>query len=189
MLSWGFSWIPVLLTAVFSFAGHSTSGFLSWLLYGLAMLSVLYIITQYRKYNSSPWRKVHFPGMMIYAGLAGDESGLAQREDRPFNPQTPCNKLAVMWLGDIEGHTAMAMLTMLDDGIESYLTGILENNRSVVLDKVPVEKQEEAFQYMLEIVSKIKLGPEAVFCKIIDKTYGSSEAARYCLALFRNKAN
>ncbi len=188
MLSLGFSWMPILLTTIFAFMGHKTNGFLSWLMYGLALLNVLYMIAQYYKYNSSPWRKVHFHGMIIYAGLAGDESGQAQREGRPFNHYNPCEKLAEMWLGVDEGRTVLKMLTMFDKGIQNYLTGILEENRSVVLDKVPEEKQDEAFQYMLRIVSEINLSPQVIFCKVIEKTYGSSEAARYCLALFRNQA-
>ncbi len=185
----GFGWIPIILSVTFAFLGYKINGFLSWLLYGMALLSVLYMIAQYYKYNSSPWRKVHFPGMIIYAGLAGDEAGQAKREGRPVNRYNPCEKLAEIWLGVAEGRTALKMLTMFDNGIQNYLTGILEQNRSVILDKIPEEKQDEAFQYMLGIVSEINLSPQVIFCKVIEKTYGSAEAARYCLALFRNQAS
>lgn len=184
----GFIWIPVVLTVAFAFGGNKTNGFFSWLLYGLALITLSYIMMQYYKYNSSPWRKVHFPSMIIYAGLAGDEAGQAKREERPFNHYNPCEKLAEMWLGVAEGRTALTMLTMFDNGIENYLTGILKQNRSIVLHGMIEEKKDEAFQFMLGVANKFKLCPEVIICKIIEKTYGSAEAARYLLAFLENKA-
>ena len=42
--------------------------------------------SQWHRYKSRPWRRIHFPAMVLWSGAAGLETSAAQKEGREYNP-------------------------------------------------------------------------------------------------------
>lgn len=51
----------------------------------IVTLAALIKVSRWWIYNSSPWRKIHYPAMRIYAGAAGIESSTAEKSGRIFD--------------------------------------------------------------------------------------------------------
>ena len=180
-LKWrtGFGWGPVLVFAVFAAGVWLGTGTWRWGAAAMAILAALYMLVQYRKWNGRGWTSVHYRAMLVWAQVAGWESGAAEREGREFDRLAACRQLAIRMSGPGKELNVEAMLTALQEEQGIYLASLVERHREDLLPGA----EDERLQRVLAELRKALLGPELVICNVIENTHGSLEAARYVLAL------
>lgn len=186
-LKWraGFGWGTVILLMAGLLLVFSTEGVLRVFGGLMALVSGGYAFAQYRKWNSSPWRQVHFRGMLLYSQIAGRHAGLAQQEDRSFDKVAACRELALAMTGPGREANVEAMIDTLVREEGTYFARLLRPRVDVLLESIEPSKREE----FLEKVKQLKFGPDLVMCNIVENSYGEEEAARYAYAICSGRAH
>ena len=182
-LKWrlGFGWFPVFVTAAAFVGAFTASGALRWISVAIALLFAAYVGGQYWKWNSAPWRRIHFPGMLAYAGLAGMETARAKQEEREFSRSIACRALAMA----LEGPDGASIVDELEAGPGAYLPMLLAGHRDEVVPGLEAEKVEK----VLEELQALVLGPRHVIAKVVERRHGEVEAAKYIGAMLKGEAN
>jgi hypothetical protein len=91
---WGFGWGAVGLFVLLVAVSFEPTGIARWIALPTALLVLAFIIFQYRAWNTKGWKQVHNRAMLVYATIAGEEMGRAQREEREFDRVHACGVLA-----------------------------------------------------------------------------------------------
>lgn len=156
-------------------------GILSWVSAALGLLFAAYAAGQYWKWNSAPWRRVHFPAMLAYAGIAGMETGRSKHEGREFSRSIACRHLATV----LEGPDGAKVVGELEAEPGSYLPELFARRQEELVRGLGAEKLAKVVDELRGLV----LGPRHVIAKVVERRHGEAEAARYVLAMLRNEAN
>ncbi len=185
-LKWrtGFGWSSLLLFITFMLVAFLFDGIVKGIFLVLAAFSGVWLIYRYYTYNGSPWRRVHFRGMLVYAMVAGEEHKRSQIEGRPFNIVNACRDMALLICGREKEIFVNAMIEELMKEKGDYFARLLESNIGKILPKVTDDQKS----CIIENARKIDFGPELVMGNIIENTYGPAEAARYVVAVLTRQA-
>jgi len=186
-LKWraGFDWGSVILLLAACLVGIFATGVLRWVAVAVAVLALLFMIAQYKKWNGAGWPSLHWRGMLLYSSLAGLESGRAEAERRDFDREAACRELALKMCGPGKEANVDGMIASLCVERGSYLVSLLqESRRQLALSPA----QDAELERRLDGLSETELGPQLVICNVIENTYGRPEAARYALALVEGRA-
>ena len=184
-LKWnfGFGWVSVIILLGFVGGAIIFNSALRFVFVILALMVIIYLIYQYRKWNSSAWRKVHFRGMLLYAGIAGREVATAKVEQRDSIIKESCRSLGIAMCGAGSDIFVNAMVDELSNEEGEYCARLLKEHHNKVLPNV------QQISEILRIAKQIRFGPQLVICNIIENTYGGEEAAKYILALISREAH
>ncbi len=178
----GFGWgTLILFAALLAISVHFT-GPISWISSVLLTFVTCYMLYQIWKYNGSPWRRIHFRAMLLYAHAAGIESYLAEREKRSFQTGNACQSLANYYIVDeVDAYSTISILDMFGG---KHVADALINHKRELFPQI----NEELFKDMINHLYSLKLCPQIVIAKIIDQTYGEKETAKYAYALLTGDA-
>lgn len=182
-LKWrlGFGWPPILGTAAGLAGAEMISGIVGWVSAALGLLFAAYAAGQYWKWNSAPWRRVHFPAMLAYAGIAGMETGRSKQEGREFSRSIACRDLATVF----EGTDGAKIVDELEAEPGSYLPELFARRQEELVPGLEAEKVAKVVGGLRGLV----LGPRHVIAKVVERRHGEAEAARYVLAMLKNEAS
>jgi hypothetical protein len=182
----GFGWIAVALLLVPSATAVLTRGTVRTVAVTAALLVLLFIIYQWRRWNRRGWPQVHHRAMLAYAQIAGFEAGRAQQENREFNKTEACRSLA---LGMIQGNWRQASVDAMIGGLlmegGTYFADLLERHGARAVPNL----NAEAIHFVADKIRGIEFGPQLVIGNIVENTFGGEEAARYVIALATGKAH
>ena len=177
--SMGFGWATVLSLALGLWLLIDGTGTLR--LFGglIAIVGGVYAVTQYRKWNSTPWRRLHFRGMLLYSRIVGRHSARGQGQQRDFDIVAACRELALAMTGPGKEVNVDAMIQALMQEKGRYLSQLLRPRAPEFFGGAEVSKVES----LLKRVEELEFGPDIVMCNIVENTYGEEEAARYAFAI------
>ena len=178
-------WGTVSIVAVFVVISLASSGIVRWSAIVMAIISFAFLVIQYKNWNTKGWRQVHGPAMLVYAGIAGEESARAQLANREFDRVRACRELGLRLTGKGREQNVEAMISALQHEQGNYLAALFERHAQELLPKINVE-QVSSFSNVLR---RIEFGPQLVIANVVENTYGSLEAARYSLALLKANSN
>lgn len=181
----GFGWGIIVLAASTGVAAWLVAGVARWLAIAIALVSVGYMLYQYRKWNRRGWQQVHFRAMLAYSGMAGREHAIARQSAREFDLHNACTQLGLLLCGD---DNRAAVETLLRDLITSqgaFLVGLVERHAAEVLPGAALELCRDVTARL----RGVHLGPQLVIASVIETTYGGAEAARYAVALVTGDAD
>ncbi len=150
----------------------------------LTVFSGTWLGYKFYTYNGSPWRRLHFRGMLLYAECVGKEAGRARIEGRTFNLMNVCRDMALLMCGIEKELFVRAMIEELVKEKGDYFAQLVESYRAMVLPKA----MDEQISNIVETVRKIDFCPQLVIGNIIENTYGGEEAARYVVAVVTRQA-
>lgn len=186
-LKWrfGFGWGTVFVFAIGLLLLFGTDGPMRILGAVIALASGGYGISQYRKWNSSPWRQVHFRGMMLYSGIAGRHAERASAGDRPYDQLAACRELALTVVGPGKEANVDAMIEVLAQEQGRYLASLLRPRTGVLFKDLDPLRRDK----ILAEVEQLEFGPQLVLCNIIENTYGVEQAAHYAFAICSGDAH
>jgi hypothetical protein len=186
-LKWrfGFGWGSVSLVIVFVTVSLASTGVIRWVAIVIAVLAFVFLIVQYKNWNTKGWRQVHGRAMQLYAPIAAEETFNAQRERREFDHVRACRALGLALTGKGREANVEAMISVLQREQGSYLAIIFESHARELLPKVDAG-QVSRFS---DALRRLELRPQLVVANIVENTFGSLEAARYALALLTAIAN
>lgn len=184
-LKWsvGFGWISVVMFLGFGIGALISAGALQLVLVILAVMTLIYLIYQYRKWNSSIWRKLHFRGMLLFSGVAGREVAAAKAEGRDYSIKESCRQLGIVMCGEGSDIFVNAMVDELFNEEGKYCVRLLKEHHKKVL------LHPEQISEIFEVAKQIAFGPHLVICNVIEITYGGEEATKYVLALIYGEAH
>jgi len=185
-LKWrmGFSWGAVLLFGGAIAFAVMANGLLRWLGVIGAIAVGAFIIFQYKQYNTTGWRQVHFRAMIAYARFVGEEEARADKEGRPFSRVNACRELGLAISGTDRAANVEAMVLALEQEKGNYLASLLEANAEKLLPQLSASK----VLGLSNILRRFELGPQLVVANIVENSFGSLEAARYAVALLKHEA-
>ena len=185
-LKWrtGFGWGAVVMFVLGICLAVMTSGVTKWGGILLSLLSLLFSSYQFWKWNSSPWRKVHFRAALVYASLAGTEVARARASGDEFNEVNVCRELALALIGREKELNADAMIAALLQEQGAYYVRLL---RPHIRQFLPNANDNE-IESILNSINNGGFGGDLVVANVIENTYGEDEAARYAFAIFTKEA-
>jgi hypothetical protein len=180
-LKWrmGFGRGPILVLLCAGIAATLFTGMAQWLAIGVAVLALVYVGYQYRRWNARGWRRVHFRAMLAYSEIARREDAIARRSGREFDLQRACSELGLLLCGEDRKAVVDTMLAELRRYEGAFLVGLVERHAGNVLPGAGVDLRR-AIDARLRTV---RFGPELVIASVIENIYGGSEAARYAIAV------
>lgn len=180
----GFGWTNLALLIIL----FSLSIYFKGVMRGITgtLFTFICIFTCYRYYqwNSTPWRKVHGRAMLLYAKHASIESSTANRENRSFEIENACCRMALEMCGNNNELNVTIMIGCLSEEQGNYLARLLEDHLISLLPNI----QHEAILEIISTAKKIPLCPQLVIANIIENTFGPIEATKYALALLSGEA-
>jgi hypothetical protein len=142
-------------------------------------------------YKSMPWRRVHYPMMRAYAAAAGHESGLAERDGRPFEVKRALRHL----LSDGPASWSAEKIEACLDEVErmSGSFGERELLAQAIRKRHPNVSSHELDQVLQKVESQwrpdnIRLWVELTIGEVIRDSYGEQERAEYLYSLVMGKA-
>ena len=185
-LKWrtGFGWPSLLLFLLFLVMAIVFGGVARIVFIVLTVFSGTWLGYKFYTYNGSPWRRLHFRGMLLYAECAGKEIGQSGIEGRTFNLINACRDMALLMCGNEKELFVRAMIEELVKEKGDYFAQLMESYHTMVLPKATAEQVSN----IIETVRKIDFCPQLVIGNIIENTYGSEEAARYAVAVVTRQA-
>jgi len=184
-LEWraGFGAGPVVLCGVGGLAAWVASGWVAWVGWGLLLGSAAYMVFRYRRWNGSPWRRVHFRAMLAYQDIV--ERGRSRERDGgpAFDVGDACTDLGLLLCGD-DRDAVQGMVAHLARTQGGYLAGLAERHAAEVLPGAPFELRREVVLGLRQL----PFGPHLVIASVIENIEGGPEAARYALAVLSGDA-
>ncbi len=180
----GFGWPLLLLFLAFLVAVIIFGGVARVVFIVLTLFFGFWLGCMCYTYNGSPWRRVHFRGMLLYAAAFGKEMALSQAEGRTYNVVNACRDMALFMCGPEKEIFVNAMIEELVEEKGDYFVRLLESYHAMVFPKAT----DEQISSIIETVRKIDFGHQLVIGNIIENTYGGKEAARYVLAILTGRA-
>ena len=142
------------------------------------------LLYKYYIWNVTPWRKVHFRGMLIYAALSGVENSIAQNEGRDFNKINACRDMALYMCGPDREIFVNAMIEELRKEKGKYFSNLIKQYSSIILPEISQDNYKE----IIDACNIMDFNPQLVIGNIIENTYGGEEATHYAIALLSGKA-
>lgn len=166
-----------------------SEGALRGVLAVLAVLGTLLLAFRYYQWNGSPWRRVHFRAMRVFAYLAGQEMGRSDRQGTQYDLNGVCHRLAVVLCG-AEGRpdrqlSVEAMMDALSLEEGEYLAKLVSQQASKLLPTLTAQQIET----LVKPLRAMELCPQLVIANVIENTFGEEEAARYALAILQGSAS
>jgi hypothetical protein len=161
------------------------SGLGRWAGAVVTALALAFMVAQYRKWNGSPWRQLHFRAMLAYARIAGLQQARAQAQGRAFDLHAACTELGVLLCGPEKGAAIDAMIESLAAEQGTYLAGLFDRHVSTVAATLQPSERSE----MIDRLRGVTLGPQLVVAHVLENTHGPIEATRYALALLNGEAH
>ena len=190
-LRYGFSLWLMLLAFICILLALSLSGLLKIIPILLLVLILIFIFTKYRIYNSQPWRKVHYPAMIIYAGILGSvfDSQKERNDLRDKYTHNNCKALLAKILGkDINDQQVCSSLLNLEAAKGEYLSNMLEAYAGDSFTVATLSEMEH-FELSKKLLKEnIDMGPYLVIAKAIEILYGKEEAGKYAVAILKGDA-
>jgi hypothetical protein len=186
-LKWrtGFGWGSVGLLAFGLGVAVLTPGVARWLGLVVGVLALVFMVTQYRKWNGSPWRQLHFRALLAYSRIAGVHQASAQAQSRPFDLDAACRELGLQLCGSDKRASVDAMIDELSKEQGDYLANLFQQHVSVIEPSLQAVDRSA----MADRLRAVTLGPQLVIANVLENTHGPIEATRYTLALLNGEAH
>jgi len=186
-LKWstGFGWGSVGFLVLGFAVALLTSGLTRRAGFLVGALALVFMLTQYRKWNGSPWRQVHFRALLAYSRIAGVHQANAQAQGRPFDLQAACSELGLLLCGPEKRANVDAMIDALSKEQGAYLVRLFERHVSVISPTL----QQADRSAMADRLRGVTLGPQLVIANVLENTHGPVEVTRYTLALLSGEAH
>ena len=180
-LQWrtGFGWGTLLLPIVAGLAALLATGAARWIALAVAIAAGGYAVYQYRKWNASGWRKVHYRAMLAYANIAAHERSAAGQAGKDFDVRSACSQLGLLLCGEENRPAVETMLADLARLQGAFLAGLVERHSQAVLPGAPTDLRHD----IIARLRRVPMGPQLVIASVIENTCGGREAARYAVAL------
>ncbi|UVI31172.1 hypothetical protein [Paenibacillus spongiae] len=180
----GFGWYSVIIALVLFYFYRVSSGWLFWLSASSFYFFIVLMVYRFFRWNGSPWRRIHHRAMLMYAGIAGREAGLAAVEQREFDTVNACRQLLYGYIGNHNYDTATEMMQFIQDNQGEFYYQLLERHIRSLYPRA----SETDIQTVLIRVSNEPLTPQmAIACLILNK-YGEKEAAKYVISFLKGEA-
>jgi hypothetical protein len=178
----GFGWGAIGLLGLLVIVSLAPIGIVRWVFASSAVLVLAFMVIQYRRWNEKGWRQVHLRAMLLYASIAGAESGKAEREGREFNRVTACRELARVLSA---GHPlATNQIVLRVDAPGKHFAELFEEHAREILRDIDDARLSKLSEYLRDL----QLGPQLIVANIVEDRFGELEAARYGLAILRQIA-
>lgn len=146
---------------------------------------------QWYFYKGQPWRRIHFPLMRAYAGSAAQETVLAEREGRPFDPVRALTALVRSvhndW-GDQEARSYVERQIQRSQQFEDEQLITDEfRRRNRALTAADLVKLQEAVRALLippDTATLVRL----VIAGLVEERHGSPGRAEYLVEILNGRA-
>lgn len=190
-LKYGFSpWLVFLAFVCILFAIYLNGIFKAIPICFLILISI-FMHRKYNIYNSQLWRKVHYPAMIMYAGILG--SVFETQKDRPDladkYAHNNCKALLARILDkDMNDQQICSSMLNIEVARGEYLSNMFD---AYAGDSFSVATLSEIEYYKLlqkTLQENTSMGPHLVIAKAIELLYGKEEAGKYALALLKGEA-
>ncbi len=177
---------PLLLAGAFA---RGAVSIVSWVLFALV---TLFVIGRYAFRLSSPWRRLHYPMMFRYSGLAGQEMGLAQAENREFDVSAALRNLVKSvfptWPDDeVDAFIESAKERMVAFKDREAIVSFLSRSSSV--DTRRLQESLERVEEILKRPGEKGISVRYVIAGIVGRICGEEERFRYLEAVFSSRAD
>jgi hypothetical protein len=186
-LKWrmGFGWSAVLLFGGAIGLVVMTKGLPRWAgAVGIIIMGT-FIVFQYKKWNTTGWRQIHFRAMLVYARCAGKESVRAKQAGEPFCRVNACRELGIAICSKNSVANVEAMVLALEEEKGNYLANLLEANAECILPKLSVNEVLK----LADQLRRLEFCPELVVANVVENSFGSQEATRYAMAVLKREAH
>lgn len=180
----GIGWPSVIFLTLIIVLSSFANGWVLW--FYMIILALFFVLVIYRVYrwNGSPWRRIHFRGMLVFSSLAGKESAESRIENREYDIKIPIYRM----LHIMSYKHGKELAEEIYDDIEVNGSDIYYH----ILDKhirgLRPDLSDFDIIMLLHEASKSAISPYLALACLIEKKYGSMEAAKYVLALINKEA-
>jgi hypothetical protein len=165
-------------------AAPLAAGTARWLAIAAAMMTAAYAVYQYRRWNASGWRRVHFRAMLAYNAIAARLRATSGAQGGEPDPRVVCAELGLLLCGEHRKPVVDRMVSDLMRSEGAFLAGLVERHAAEVLPGATFEFRRE----MAAGLRSIPFGPHLVIASVIENIYGGPEAARYAIAVATGEA-
>ena len=162
----------------------------AWWGIGLSILLILRTF-QWQRYQSRPWKRIHFPLMILWQGAAGFESGRAEKENREYNP----DKALEYFVKALHPEMRPGELPLLaEKELAKYKDPQFENliREKLVLKKAKVSTSNvnEVIENITKNMSNPSLGLKVmlIIAEVVKSDAGDDEYYEYLRAILCGKA-
>lgn len=147
---------------------------------------------RWRFYKSRPWRKIHYPMMRTYAVAAGHESGLAERDGRPFEVRRALRDMLKVSVGEWPSGKIDACLNAVERSIGDFgedrelLAREIKSRHPKVSDEEltgVLQRAEEQWR-----PDNVRLWVQLTISEVIRDLYGAKHRAEYLYSLLMGEA-
>lgn len=180
----GFGWISLATLVALACLTILTTAWLRGVFGSLTALWLSFLAYQCYRWNGSAWRRMHHRAMLMYAAIAGSESGRASREGRPFDFKRACTVLAEDLSGKKNSAAIENLIEYLNLSTGPYFQQVLKDESARLFGNDVARRDK-----FLRAAAQAEFGPRAVIAHIVQNTYGTPEAARYIVAVLNGEAN
>lgn len=165
-------------------------GIIFWVLFGIVTLLQ---VGGYWHRLSSPWRRLHLPLMVRYAGIAGYQTGIAERTEKEVNIDEALHAFAKNVYPDLADDDVDSILESVQEKYDKFVDRkILEDEFRRKNASVDPKKLEELLDKIGETLKDPKetgLKIRWFIAEIIEHDYGIRERAKYLREVIIGGAN
>lgn len=182
-----------ILQAPFLLVASFTSGVISIVAWGLFILVSLFFMGRYFYRLSSPWRRLHFPLMYRYSGLAGQEMGLAQVENREFDVRAALRNLVKSVYPNWQDDEADALVNSARERMvafkdrEAFVSFL--KSRNPTLDPQRLNEFLQKTGDLLKRPDEKGMLVRYVIAEIVGRIHSEQERLKYLQAIFSGRAD
>jgi hypothetical protein len=179
----GFGWYHTIIMFSCIFFTYYFKGVPRGIFLTFSVFLIIFSLCRYHHWNSTPWRRLHGRGMLLYARYAGIEKAISEKEQRSFSIEIACEAMALDMCGG-KGPQVSAMITALEKEKGLYFMHLINDYRQ----RIDCDISDLNLAEILKSIIDVKMCPQLVIANIIENTYGAAEAAKYVIALSRGDA-
>ena len=183
--------IPILL--VLLVVAFKTSGLLSILGWALSFLVAFFSFGQLYGRLSTPWRRVHFPLMVVFSSFSGSRIAYSQKTGENYSVNEPLKAMASALLKNWSETEVNDLLSNANDKFTAFsdkdrvLSYALERNSEA--DRDELKKTIDNFDATMKVPQNEKyLRVRWFIAEIIELKYGIGERYAYLFSVLTGDA-
>lgn len=179
----GIGWPTVLFALLMYSMIYLSDGWLRWVFIVISFMWTVLAIYRFKRWTGSPWRKIHFKSMLVYAAMSGKEAGESKMENREFDILNPIYSMLHIMVPGNDRETA--------DDIYQYISEHGSSNLYHILDKhirglMPLANEIDLQNLMIQFANA-PVSANLAIAYMVESEHGTLESAKYIIAILRNE--
>lgn len=179
----GIGWPTILFALLMYSLSYFSDGWIRWVFIVISFFWTVLAIYRFRRWTGSPWRKIHFKSMLVFASMAGREKAESNSLGREFEILNPLYGLLHAMIPYNDKDAADSIHQDICDNGSSGLYHILDKH---IRGLIPLASEIDLQDLMIQFANA-PVGVNLAIAYMIEYEHGTLEAAKYIIAIMRNE--